>query len=92
MNRYFLHLRDGTDIALDDEGTEFDSEASLCAAMLRGARDTMSGDVRNGRLDLSLRIDAETADGHIVRTLAFADAVQITYPELEQEASARRSS
>src|SRR4051812_33211751 len=43
VTRYFLHLRDGTDVALDQEGREFIDEASLVAAMLSNARDIMSG-------------------------------------------------
>jgi hypothetical protein len=81
MTRYFLHLRNGTDLASDDDGCEHDSEASLCGAMLLVARDTMSNDVREGSLDLRMRIDAETADNHIVRSLSFVDALTITYPE-----------
>jgi hypothetical protein len=83
MTRYFMHLRDGTDVALDEEGREFGDEASLFGAMLHSARDTMTGDVREGRLDLRLRIDAETADGRVVRSLPFVDALEITYPEPE---------
>ncbi len=82
MPRYFLHLRDSVDIALDEEGYEFASLDSLKVAMLRSARDTMKGDVNNGLLDLTLRIDAETADNELVHTLPFSDAVKIRYPEL----------
>jgi hypothetical protein len=81
MTRYFLHLRDSVDIALDEEGHEFASLDSLNRAMLRSARDTMTGDVQNGLLDLRLRIDAETADRVLVHSVRFTDAVEIRYPE-----------
>ena len=80
MNRYFLHLRDGVDVALDEEGQEFADEASLAEAMLLNARDSMSNDVRGGKLDLRLRIDAETADGRVVRSLPFSDVLKIVLP------------
>jgi hypothetical protein len=87
MTRYFLHLRDGTDVALDDEGREFADDASLGKAMLLNARDTMSGDLNAGRLDLRLRIDAETADGKLVRSLRFTDALEIIFPERERRSA-----
>ncbi|HEX8225367.1 MAG TPA: hypothetical protein VF605_16250 [Allosphingosinicella sp.] len=85
MTLYFLHLRDGTDIALDEEGSEHDSLASLSAAMLEAARDLMRGDVHKGRLDLRLRVDAETADGTLARSLPFPQALEIIFPEAERE-------
>ncbi len=81
MPRYFLHLRDSVDIAIDEEGQDFVSLDSLKNAMLRAARDTMTGDVHNGLLDLTLRIDAETVDRKMVHTLPFTDALEIKYPE-----------
>jgi hypothetical protein len=80
VTRYFLHLRDGVDIALDDEGYEYESEAALAAAMLANVRDMMKGDVEAGHLDLRLRLDAETADGRVVQSLPFLEALRITYP------------
>jgi hypothetical protein len=83
MTLYFLHLRDGTDIALDEEGSNHDSMASLSAAMLAAARDLMREDVQHGRLDLRLRVDAETADGALARSLSFPEALEIVFPEAE---------
>lgn len=51
--------------------------------MLAGVRDLMRGDIQDGRLDLSLRIDAETEDGTLVRSLPFIDGVEIIYPDPE---------
>jgi hypothetical protein len=86
--RYFLHLRDSVDIALDDEGYEYENESALAAAMLVNVRDMMKGDVEAGHLDLRLRLDAETADGRVVRSLPFLDAVRITYPGDETQRAA----
>lgn len=75
--RYYLHLRDGHDIALDEEGMEFDSLESLRDGMRQAARDIMAGDVLKGRLDLNLRIDAETGTGQLVLRLPFTEALAI---------------
>ena len=83
MARYFLHLRDGTDVAIDEEGFEFDSMEALRDFMIRSARDTMTGDVLQGHLDLTLRIDAETADGTVALSLPFTEALEIKYPDPE---------
>jgi hypothetical protein len=73
-------LREGIDIALDDEGYLFETEAALSAAMLVNVRDMMKGDVEAGHLNLRLRLDAETADGRLVRSLTFLEALEITFP------------
>ena len=77
MPRYFLHLRDGIDIALDEEGNDFSSMEDLHAAALKSARDCIAGDAQAGRIDLRQRIDAEDENGGVVFSLPFADAVTI---------------
>jgi len=51
MPRYFLHLRDGTDIALDEEGLEFADTDAFAAGVLASARDCIAGDARSGVID-----------------------------------------
>ena len=77
MPRYFIHLRDGTTELLDPEGVRFDTLDALREAVLATARDLMSGDIRNGIIDLRFRIDAEDDDGDIVYSLPFEHAVSI---------------
>ena len=77
MARYFMNLRDGTEELLDPEGVEYPSLDALRKAVLATARDLMSGDLRNGVVDLRFRIDAEDADGKLVYTLPFKHAVNI---------------
>lgn len=77
MSRYFLHLRDGTDELLDEEGIECDTLHALRSAVLRNARDLMGGDIVRGLVDLRFRIDAQQADGTIVYSLPFKHAVSI---------------
>jgi hypothetical protein len=75
--RYFIHLRDGTTELLDPEGVRFDTLDALREAVLATARDLMSGDIRNGLIDLRFRIDAEDESGDIVYSLPFEHAVSI---------------
>ena len=77
MPRYFLHLRDGIDVALDEEGNEFASIEDLQTAVLKSARDCIAGDALAGRIDLRLRIDAEDENGRVIHSLPFAEAVTI---------------
>ena len=77
MARYFLHLRDGSDELLDPDGVELADMAAVEKSALAAARDVIAGDVCQGTVDLGYRIDAETASGDIVYTIAFQDAVTV---------------
>lgn len=77
MARYFMHLRDGTEQILDPEGLEFPTVEALRKAVLVSARDLMTGDVREGVIDLRFRIDVEDESGEIIYTLPFKHAVNI---------------
>ena len=65
MARYFLHLRMEP------------SRSSTRKAVLVSARDLMTGDIREGVIDLRFRIDVEDDAGEIVYTLPFKHAVNI---------------
>ena len=77
MAHYFMHLRDGAQELLDPEGREFPTLEALRAAVLFTARDLVTGDVRNGFIDLRHRIDAHDDGGAIVHSLGFKHAVNI---------------
>jgi len=78
MARYFLHLRDGSDEVLDDEGIDYPDMDAVRAAVVKSARDVMAGQIRDlGVLDLRFRIDAENEVGDTVYSLRFADAISI---------------
>lgn len=77
MARYFMHLRDGTEQILDPEGLEFATIEAVRKAVLVSARDLMTGDIREGVIDLRFRIDVEDDAGDIVYTLPFKHAVNI---------------
>lgn len=77
MARYSMHLRDGTEQILDPEGLEFATIEAVRKAVLVSARDLMTGDIREGVIDLRFRIDVEDEGGDIVYTLPFKHAVNI---------------
>lgn len=77
MTRYFMHLRDGTEQILDPEGLEFPTVEALRKAVLVAARDLMTGDIREGVIDLRFRIDVETENGEMIYSLPFKHAVNI---------------
>ena len=77
MIRYFMHLRNGTDQILDEDGKEFPDLEALRAAVLFSVRDLMCGDLRDGVIDLRFRIDAENESGVIVYSLPFKHAYNV---------------
>ena len=77
ISRYFLHLREGADVALDPGDIECVSVEQLRQAVLWNARDVIAGDALSGTIHLNCRIVAEGQSGAVVHTLSFADAVDI---------------
>jgi hypothetical protein len=81
MSLYYFHLRDGTDVLLDEEGREMDETDGIAAAALIEARSIISADANLGYIKLDQRIDVEDERRHIVHSLEFADAVEIIPPK-----------
>lgn len=80
MAKYFLHLRGGKDIVIDDEeGGEFASGEDLRQTIIATARDIIAGDVVRGILNLDLSIVAQNRSGELVERLTFRDAVSIKH-------------
>jgi hypothetical protein len=77
MTRYFLHLRDHIDEIFDAEGIDLPSLDALKKAVIEAARDIMTGDLRNGVLDLRYRIDAQDEQGAVIFSLPFQHAISI---------------
>jgi hypothetical protein len=92
MALYFLHLRDGTDEVLDEEGIEYASLDHLRRAVLMSARDLLSGDVEDGVIDLRFRIDAEDEHGAIVYSLPFKHAFSLIPEDDRRRSLAPQSS
>jgi hypothetical protein len=76
MAKYYFHMRNDAEELLDPEGVEMLSKRVPVYALLT-ARDCMAGDVRSGYLNLDYRIDVHEANGRLVHSLRFCDAVSI---------------
>jgi len=75
--RYFFHLRDGTDQLLDPDGVDLPDLAAVRQTALAAARDTLSNELRDGRLDLRYRIDVEDGRGDLVHSLPLEEAFEL---------------
>jgi hypothetical protein len=76
MQRFFMHLHNGTDEMLDPDGVDMSMDA-VASQALAAARDCMAADLRDGEIDLRYRIDVHDHVGALVHTLPFSDAVRI---------------
>ena len=83
MARYSMHLRDGTEKLVDGHSREFSGIDALRAAVLTTARDLLSREGGNGRLDFRFRIDAEDEEGAVVYSLRLEHAHHDSIPKPE---------
>jgi hypothetical protein len=79
MPRFYFHLQNQVD-ARDEEGREVADLEEATAAARSDILSILSDDVSRGRIDLRGRIDIADETGTILRTVAFADAVQLRLP------------
>jgi hypothetical protein len=77
MAKYYFHLCDGTDVLLDADGREIDSNA-IPPAALAEARAIVAADAATGHIFLDQAIEVHDAAGKIVHRLEFQDAIQVT--------------
>ena len=80
MAFYFFHLCDGSDHVLDVEGQELPDLDAAKAFALLCARDTLSHEMKNGLLNLRVRLDVADAVGAVVHTLPFEGAFKVIQP------------
>jgi len=77
MTRYFLHVEMPDGVAVDQEGEELaDPQAARLQAM-RGIRDVLASQVKQGRLDLRGRIKVTDEAGAEIATVSFEEAVTV---------------
>lgn len=76
MSRLYFHLHDGVDVLLDNDGVDI-SPGDAAKRALHEARALIAHEAIQARIDLRQRIDVEDADGAVICTVAFGDAVTI---------------
>ena len=79
MPRYFFHLRDGTDTLIDAEGADLGNLDEARIAAFANARNIISHDALDGRIDLTQRIEVFDEAGTFVCSVKFADAVDVVW-------------
>lgn len=77
MPRFYFHTINDID-APDREGMELDGLAAANLKAIDFARDLASAAVRQGRLDLKHRIDIENADGEVLLSVKFGEAIEVS--------------
>ena len=77
MPQFRFHVINDID-APDEEGQELSNLAAAHLKAIDYARDLASVAVRQGRLNLKHRIDVEDDEGHVLLSVTFADAVELS--------------
>ena len=77
MPHFYFHICNGHGFLEDEEGVDLSDEAAARKQAVEAARDVMTGDLREGRLDLTSFIEVEDENHVLLFTLTFAEAVEI---------------
>ena len=83
MPWFSLHIRCNDVLIEDDEGAEFPHLAAARIESVRSIRSLVSGDVRDGKLQLDLSIEIRDGDGSQLESVSFDDAITIIPPSPE---------
>lgn len=76
MPRYFLHVRNGSDLLQDPDGQEFDDLAAARQEATEAARILMAECLRSGQpLGLGKEMAIADENGVVVATVPFKDAI-----------------
>ena len=77
MPRYFLHICNGSAFTEDEVGKEFPSVLEARKAAIKGIREVMAEELRNGEINIASYIEIEDEQRQLVRTVAFTEAVAV---------------
>lgn len=77
MPIFFLHLCNGEGFVEDEEGSDHDHLRAARSTAVRGLRDALAGDLRQGYINTAAFIEIEDENRSFVETVHFADAVKI---------------
>jgi hypothetical protein len=76
---YYMHVSNGHGFAEDHEGRNLPDDETARKEAVKGARDLMASELREGQLDLSSFIEVEDETRKPLFTITFAEAVKITH-------------
>jgi len=80
MPHYYFHIHNGSGLTPDEEGQDLPGLREAHACALTGIRSLLAGEVDEGGLDLNGRLEITDATGNPVRTVLFAEAVEVRPP------------
>ena len=72
-----MHIFNGHGFAEDHEGRDLLDDKTAREEAVKGARDLMASELREGQLDLSSFIEVEDETHKLLFTVTFAEAVKI---------------
>ena len=77
MPRFHLHICNGIGFVEDTEGQELPNAEAARESAIKGARDLIASEVRDGVMNLSSFIEVEDENREHLFTLSFSEAVQV---------------
>ena len=77
MGRYFFHLHDRTGRTEDQLGREVADLGDARSRAIKAARGIIQADVGSGIVDLTATIEVTDAEGGVVLTLPFGEAIEL---------------
>jgi hypothetical protein len=78
MARFYLNVCNGTGFVEDEEGVELPSLDAARKKAVEGLRDIVSGEVRQGELNMGAFISIEDEERRTIAEVTFAEAISIS--------------
>ena len=75
MPLFYMHVCNGNGFSEDQEGKDLPNGEAAHAEAVKGARDIMAAELRDGVMNLASFIEVEDAQHQLLFTLSFGDAM-----------------
>ena len=78
MPRFFLHICNGNGFTEDQEGQDLPDLAAAREAAIKGLRDILAGEMRDGEMNLGSFIEIEDEGHRLLMTVPTDAAINVT--------------
>lgn len=78
MTLFYLHVRNGLDITLDEDGIELEGVTAARARAIEGIRSIVSQEIQGGILDLCSEVIITNRQGDNLLVVHFRDAFDVS--------------
>jgi predicted homoserine dehydrogenase-like protein len=78
MPRFYLHVCNGTGFTEDQDGLEFPGLEEAREAAIRGLREILAGELKEGQLNQASFVEIVNDAGELQSIVSFEDAVNVT--------------